>query len=60
VDLIAPIEAYDLVSKLKEETDFLVELHHHCISYMIPISYYATCQAIGDILYIRYRNFNFI
>ena len=48
--LITPTAAYDLVSKLKEETDLLVDLHCHCTSGMTPISYYAACQAGVDIL----------
>lgn len=48
--LITPTAAYELVSKLKEETDLLVDLHSHCTSGMTPISYYAACQAGVDIL----------
>lgn len=48
--LITPTAAYELVSKLKEETDLLVDLHCHCTSGMTPISYYAACQAGVDIL----------
>lgn len=48
--LITSTAAYDLVSKLKEETDLLVDLHCHCTSGMTPISYYAACQAGVDIL----------
>ena len=48
--LITPAAAYDLVSKLKEETDLLVDLHCHCTSGMTPISYYAACRAGVDIL----------
>ena len=48
--LITPAAAYELVSKLKEETDLLVDLHCHCTSGMTPISYYAACQAGVDIL----------
>lgn len=48
--LITPTAAYDLVSKLKEETDLFVDLHCHCTSGMTPISYYAACQAGVDIL----------
>ena len=48
--LIIPTAAYELVSKLKEETDLLVDLHCHCTSGMTPISYYAACQAGVDIL----------
>ncbi|WP_407421656.1 sodium-extruding oxaloacetate decarboxylase subunit alpha [Methanobrevibacter sp.] len=48
--LITPTAAYDLVSRLKEETDLLVDLHCHCTSGMTPISYYAACQAGVDIL----------
>ncbi len=48
--LITPSAAYELVSKLKEETDLLVDLHSHCTSGMTPVSYYAACQAGVDIL----------
>ena len=48
--LITPTAAYELVLKLKEETDLLVDLHCHCTSGMTPISYYAACQAGVDIL----------
>ena len=48
--LISPIDTYNLVSMLKEETDLLVDLHCHCTSGITPISYYAACQAGVDIL----------
>ena len=48
--LITPTAAYELVSKLKEETDLLVDLHSHCTSGMTPVSYYAACQAGVDVL----------
>jgi pyruvate carboxylase subunit B len=48
--LITPTAAYELVSRLKEETGLLVDLHCHCTSGMTPISYYAACQAGVDIL----------
>ena len=48
--LITPSAAYELVSKLKEETDLLVDLHCHCTSGMTQISYYAACQAGVDVL----------
>lgn len=48
--LIQPADVYQLVSKLKEETDLLVDLHCHCTSGMTPISYYAACEAGVDIL----------
>lgn len=48
--LINPATAYELVSRLKEETDLLVDLHCHCTSGITPISYYAACQAGVDIL----------
>lgn len=48
--LMTPTAAYDLVSRLKEETDLLVDLHCHCTSGMTPISYYVACQAGVDIL----------
>ena len=48
--LLTPAAAYDLVTKLKEETDLLVDLHCHCTSGMTQVSYYAACQAGVDIL----------
>lgn len=48
--LITPSAAYELVSRLKEETDLLVDLHCHCTSGMTQISYYAACQAGVDVL----------
>lgn len=48
--LINPATAYELVSRLKEETGLLVNLHCHCTSGMTPISYYAACEAGVDIL----------
>ena len=48
--LISPAVVFELVSRLKEETDLLVNLHSHCTSGMTPISYYAACQAGVDIL----------
>lgn len=48
--LINPATVYELVSRLKEETDLLVNLHSHCTSGMTPVSYYAACQAGVDIL----------
>jgi pyruvate carboxylase subunit B len=48
--LISPSVVFELVTRLKEETDLLVNLHSHCTSGMTPISYYAACQAGVDIL----------
>ena len=48
--LITPAVVFELVTRLKEETDLLVNLHSHCTSGMTPISYYAACQAGVDIL----------
>ncbi len=48
--LISPSIVFELVTRLKEETDLLVNLHSHCTSGMTPISYYAACQAGVDIL----------
>ncbi|MBQ6813891.1 MAG: sodium-extruding oxaloacetate decarboxylase subunit alpha [Methanobrevibacter sp.] len=48
--LISPAVVFELVTKLKEETDLLVNLHSHCTSGITPISYYAACQAGVDIL----------
>ena len=48
--LITPSAASELVTKLKDETDLLVDLHCHCTSGMTPSSYYAACQAGVDVL----------
>ena len=48
--LITPAAASELVTKLKEETGLLVDLHCHCTSGMTPISYFAACQAGVDVL----------
>ena len=48
--LISPKDVYELVTKLKEETDLLVNLHCHCTSGMTPISYYVACEAGVDII----------
>ncbi|MDR0911003.1 MAG: sodium-extruding oxaloacetate decarboxylase subunit alpha [Methanobrevibacter sp.] len=48
--LLYPQAIYELVKRLKEETDLLINLHSHCTSGMTPISYYAACQAGVDIL----------
>ena len=48
--LISPAVVFELVTRLKEETDLLVNLHSHCTSGMTPVSYYAACQADVDIL----------
>ncbi|OWT33210.1 oxaloacetate decarboxylase subunit alpha [Methanobrevibacter sp. 87.7] len=48
--LITPQNAYELITRLKEETDLLVDLHCHCTSGMAPITYYAACEAGVDIL----------
>ena len=48
--LITPSVVFEFVTRLKEETDLLVNLHSHCTSGMTPISYYAACQAGVDIL----------
>lgn len=48
--LITPQSAYELISRLKHETDLLVDLHCHCTSGMAPITYYAACEAGVDIL----------
>ena len=45
-----PSAASELVTKLKDETDLIVDLHCHCTSGMTPISYYAACQAGVDVL----------
>jgi pyruvate carboxylase subunit B len=48
--LISPHDTYELIRKLKEETDLMVNLHCHCTSGMTPMSYYAACQAGVDLL----------
>ena len=48
--LINPSTTYELITRLKEETGLLINLHSHCTSGMSPISYYAACQAGVDIL----------
>jgi len=48
--LISPKSIYELITRLKEETDLLVNLHCHCTSGMTPISYYVACEAGVDIL----------
>ncbi|OQD58761.1 pyruvate carboxylase [Methanobrevibacter arboriphilus JCM 13429 = DSM 1125] len=48
--LISPKNIHELVTRLKEETDLLVNLHCHCTSGMTPISYYVACEAGVDIL----------
>lgn len=48
--LISPHDTYELVKRLKEETDLMVNLHCHCTSGMTPMSYYAACQAGVDLL----------
>jgi pyruvate carboxylase subunit B len=48
--LISPHDTYELIKKLKEETDLMVNLHCHCTSGMTPMSYYAACQAGVDLL----------
>jgi len=48
--IITPKDVFELVTKLKEETDLLVDLHCHCSSGMTPISYYVACEAGVDIV----------
>ncbi len=48
--LTSPKDVYDLVTRLKEETDLLINLHCHCTSGFTPISYYVACEAGVDIL----------
>ena len=48
--LIDPATSYELVTRLKEETDLTIGLHSHCTSGVSPISYYSACQAGVDIL----------
>ena len=48
--LMDPATAYELITRLKDETDLLINLHSHCTSGISPISYYAACQAGVDIL----------
>ncbi|MDO5851376.1 MAG: sodium-extruding oxaloacetate decarboxylase subunit alpha [Methanobacteriaceae archaeon] len=48
--LISPQTTYDLITRLKEETDLDINLHCHCTSGMTMMSYEAACQAGVDIL----------
>ncbi|MGM0770014.1 MAG: sodium-extruding oxaloacetate decarboxylase subunit alpha [Halobacteriota archaeon] len=48
--LLAPHEAYELISSLKKEVGLPVALHCHCTSGMAPMSYMAACDAGIDIL----------
>ncbi|MBP2029138.1 pyruvate carboxylase subunit B [Methanohalophilus levihalophilus] len=48
--LLAPHEAYELISSLKKEVGLPVDLHCHCTSGMAPMSYMAACEAGVDIL----------
>ncbi|WP_440952549.1 sodium-extruding oxaloacetate decarboxylase subunit alpha [Methanococcoides sp. FTZ1] len=48
--LLAPHEAYELISSLKKEVGLPVALHCHCTSGMAPLSYMAACDAGVDIL----------
>ena len=48
--LVTPKDIFELVTRLKEETDLLVNLHCHCTTGMTPISYYVACEAGVDIL----------
>ncbi|MDK2891982.1 sodium-extruding oxaloacetate decarboxylase subunit alpha [Methanohalophilus sp.] len=48
--LLAPHEAYELISALKKEVGLPVALHCHCTSGMAPMSYMASCEAGVDIL----------
>jgi pyruvate carboxylase subunit B len=48
--LLAPHEAYELISSLKKEVGLPVALHCHCTSGMASMSYLAACKAGVDIL----------
>ncbi|WP_445476195.1 sodium-extruding oxaloacetate decarboxylase subunit alpha [Methanococcoides methylutens] len=48
--LLAPHEAYELVSSLKKEVGLPVALHCHCTSGMASMSYMAACEAGVDVL----------
>ncbi|AKB84620.1 sodium-extruding oxaloacetate decarboxylase subunit alpha [Methanococcoides methylutens] len=48
--LLAPHEAYELISSLKKEVGLPVALHCHCTSGMAQMSYMAACDAGVDIL----------
>lgn len=48
--LISPKDVYELITRLKEETDLLVNLHCHCTTGFTPVSYYVACEADVDIL----------
>ncbi|MCD4821351.1 MAG: sodium-extruding oxaloacetate decarboxylase subunit alpha [Methanococcoides sp.] len=48
--LLAPHEAYELITSLKKEVGLPVALHCHCTSGMASMSYMAACKAGVDIL----------
>ncbi len=48
--LIMPDAAYDLIIRIKDEVDILVDLHCHCTSGIAPMSYQAAIGAGVDIL----------
>jgi len=48
--MLAPQEAYDLVSALKKEVGLLVHLHCHSTSGMAPMAYLRACDAGADII----------
>jgi len=48
--LLAPHEAYELITSLKKEVGLPVALHCHCTSGMASMSYLAACKAGVDIL----------
>jgi pyruvate carboxylase subunit B len=48
--LIMPEAAHELISRIKEEMDVLVDLHSHCTSGIAPMSYQAAIEAGVDIL----------
>ncbi|KGK99503.1 pyruvate carboxylase subunit B [Methanococcoides methylutens] len=48
--LLAPHEAYELITSLKKEVGLPVALHCHCTSGMASMSYMAACDAGVDVL----------
>ncbi len=48
--LLSPYDGYDLVKKLKEETDLPVQIHSHSTSGMATTTYIKTIEAGADVV----------
>ena len=48
--LITPKVTYELIRRLKKETNLPISLHSHCTTGLAPISYYAAMEAGVDFL----------